>query len=102
MTISSFFHALPATGEAAVTRMAPYPASGSQMRARSSPRGPSKASSLYPELLGQTTVSTDGSGKTSFTKALAKVSVDKTITATATSAGGDTSEFSLPRKVVSA
>ena len=52
--------------------------------------------------LGQTTVSTDGSGKSSFTKALAKVSVDKTITATATSAGGDTSEFSLPRKVVSA
>jgi len=52
--------------------------------------------------LGQRSVGTDGSGKSSFTKALAKVSVGKTITATATSAGGDTSEFSLPRKVVSA
>ena len=52
--------------------------------------------------LGQTTVSTDGSGKASFTKALTKVAVGKTVTATATSPGGDTSEFSAPRMVVSA
>ena len=52
--------------------------------------------------LGQTTVGTDGSGKASFTKALSKVSVGKTVTATATSAGGDTSEFSAPRTVTTA
>jgi hypothetical protein len=49
--------------------------------------------------VGQMNVSTDGSGKASFTKALTKVSVGKAMTATATSPGGDTSEFSAPRTV---
>ena len=50
--------------------------------------------------LGQKKVSTDSSGKVSFTKALPKVGVGKTITATATGPGGNTSEFSAPKKVV--
>jgi hypothetical protein len=39
-------------------------------------------------------VSTDGSGKASFAKALTKVTLGKTVTATATRVGGDTSEAS--------
>jgi hypothetical protein len=53
------------------------------------------------KLIGQKKVSTEASGKVSFTKALPKVGVDKTVTATATGPGGNTSEFSAPRKVVS-
>jgi hypothetical protein len=52
--------------------------------------------------LGQRKVSTDSSGKVSFTKALPKVGVGKAITATATNTStGDTSEFSAPCKVAS-
>ena len=47
-------------------------------------------------------VSTDCSGKASFAKALTTVAVGKTVTATATSLGSDTSEFSAPRTVVTA
>jgi hypothetical protein len=48
--------------------------------------------------IGQKSVTTDASGNVSFTKALPKVAVGKTITATATGSEG-TSEFSAPRKV---
>ena len=50
--------------------------------------------------IGQMKVTTDSSGNISFTKTLAKVAVGKTITATATGPGGNTSEFSAPCKVV--
>lgn len=51
--------------------------------------------------IGQKTVSTDGSGKVSFTfKPANKVAAGQNVTATATSASNDTSEFSTPRAVV--
>jgi hypothetical protein len=50
------------------------------------------------KFIGQKRVTTDASGNVSFTKALPKVAVGKTITATATGSEG-TSEFSAPRKV---
>ncbi len=50
--------------------------------------------------IGQKKVKTDGSGKVSFTfKPANKVPVGQTVTATATSASNDTSEFSAPRAV---
>ena len=52
--------------------------------------------------IGEKSVITDDSGNATFTKALAKVSVGKTVTATATKSGDDTSEFSAPRTVTSA
>ena len=52
------------------------------------------------KFIGQKKVSTDASGNVSFTKALPRVGVGKTITATATGPGGNTSEFSAPKKVV--
>jgi hypothetical protein len=53
--------------------------------------------------VGQQSASTDGSGKATFTKALSfKVSVGKTVMATATRASThDTPEFSAPKTVVS-
>jgi len=51
--------------------------------------------------LGQMGVSTDASGKVSFSKVVAKeVEAGQQITATATGPGGNTSEFSLPQKAV--
>ena len=52
-------------------------------------------------LLGSGTVSTDGSGKVSFTFPTKKaITLGQNITATATGPGGNTSEFSAPKKVV--
>jgi hypothetical protein len=53
--------------------------------------------------IGQKLVTTDASGNVSFTfKPASKVATGQTLTATATDASsGDTSEFSVPRKVVS-
>lgn len=51
--------------------------------------------------IGQKSVTTNAKGSMSFTFTPARtVAVGRTITATATSSGGDTSEFSAPRKVV--
>ena len=53
--------------------------------------------------IGQRSVTTDGSGNVSFAFSPAqKVGLGRTITATATSPAGDTSEFSAARTVVSA
>ena len=53
------------------------------------------------KFIGQKSVSTDASGNASFTfQPASKVATGQAITATATSSGGDTSEFSAPRKVV--
>jgi hypothetical protein len=54
------------------------------------------------KFLGQTSVTTDGSGNASFTfSPTSKVAAGQAITATATNEStGDTSEFSAPRKVV--
>ena len=52
------------------------------------------------KFIGQKSVTTNSLGNVSFTKEVDRVAVGKTITATATSAGGDTSEFSAPRTVV--
>jgi len=52
--------------------------------------------------LDKLSVSTDGKGNASFSKSLPKVAVGNTVTATATDAAGDTSEFSAPRTVTSA
>ena len=52
-------------------------------------------------LLGSQTVSTDGLGNVSFTFSTKKaIKLRQNITATATGPGGNTSEFSLPEKVV--
>ena len=52
-------------------------------------------------LLGSATVSTDGSGDASFAFSTSKtVKLEQNITATATGPGGNTSEFSAPKKVV--
>jgi hypothetical protein len=51
--------------------------------------------------IGQTSVTTDGSGNATFTFSPSqKVGLGQTVTATATSPAGDTSEFSAPRTVV--
>ena len=51
--------------------------------------------------IGQKSVTTDGSGNVTFAFSPAqKVALGRTITATATSPGGSTSEFSAPRTVV--
>jgi hypothetical protein len=53
------------------------------------------------KFFGQKSVTTDGSGNASFTfSPTSKVAAGRAITATATSSGGDTSEFSAPKKVV--
>jgi len=53
--------------------------------------------------IGQKSVETDGSGNVTFAFSPAqRVALGRTITATATSPAGDTSEFSAPRTVVSA
>jgi trimeric autotransporter adhesin len=53
------------------------------------------------KFLGLKAVSTDAGGKASFTfKLVKKLTVGQTITATATGTGGNTSEFSTPRRVV--
>jgi hypothetical protein len=50
--------------------------------------------------VGQKNVTTDGSGKASFTfKTASKVAKGRTITATATDPAGNTSEFSTPKTV---
>ena len=55
------------------------------------------------KLIGQKSVTTDGSGNATFSLAPAqRVGVGRTVTATATNPGGSTSEFSAPRTVVSA
>jgi len=52
-------------------------------------------------LLGSKSVSTDGSGNVSFSFSTTKaIRLGQNITATATGPGGNTSEFSAPRKVV--
>lgn len=67
-----------------------------KVRFFSNPKGTDEGKTF----LGQMRVSTDTSGDVSFTKALPKVALGKTITATATGPGGNTSEFSAPKKVV--
>ena len=53
------------------------------------------------KLIGQKSVTTDGSGDASFSYSpQSKVELGQNITATATSPGGDSSEFSAPKKVV--
>ena len=53
--------------------------------------------------IGQKSVETDRSGNVTFAFSPAqRVALGRTITATATSPAGDTSEFSAPRTVVSA
>src|SRR5829696_1605120 len=54
------------------------------------------------KFIGQKQVTTDASGNASFTKGFPKVAVGQTITATATDTAGNTSEFSVARKVVAA
>lgn len=52
------------------------------------------------KFIGQKSVTTDASGNASFTfESASKVATGRTITATATDASGNTSEFSAPRKV---
>jgi hypothetical protein len=52
--------------------------------------------------IGQKSVTTDGSGNVTFAFSPAqKVALGRTITTTATSPAGDTSEFSAPRTVAS-
>jgi len=51
--------------------------------------------------IGTTSVKTEGSGNATFAFSPAsKVGLGRTITATATSPGGNTSEFSAPKMVV--
>ena len=51
--------------------------------------------------IGQKSVTTDASGNATFTFSSAqKVGLGRTVTATATSQAGNTSEFSAPRTVV--
>jgi len=52
-------------------------------------------------LLGSKSVTTNGTGNISFTFSTKKaIRLGQNITATATGPGGNTSEFSVPRKVV--
>jgi len=63
----------------------------------SDPKGTNEGKTL----LGSGTFSTDGSGKASFTFSTKKaIRLGQNITATATGPGGNTSEFSAPKKVV--